>query len=202
MQEWKRIALEAALVLSVLSLLSWVANGFSEDGLELSRDYFKAQRKPVGITKPKAPPKETEGDLPPRPESPEDAIRSRLEAVGLRVGEHEEVVSYFQDPAYQSGAYLFVDARNEGEHREGHIPGSRLLNHFYLERTLDVVVEAATAAALVIVYCNGGDCTDSESVALDLTENGIPAEQIVVYLGGMKAWKAAGLPVEKGDRER
>lgn len=198
MHEWKRVGLETGVVFGALILLAWIANGCSDDGIDVSRDYFKAQRQqPEVVDGEQAKAGVVEPDSPTA-----QAIRARLEAVGLRAANHDEVVGYFKNPAYEAGAFLFVDARNEKDYREGHIRGALLLDHFYPDRTIASVLEAAKSAAIVVVYCNGGDCTDSESVALDLTEQGLPAEQIVVYLGGMKAWKAAGLPVEEGDSKQ
>ena len=51
-----------------------------------------------------------------------------------------------------------------------------------------------------MVYCNGGDCDDSESAAILLRNVGIPNLKLFVYVGGIKQWMANGLPVETGAR--
>ncbi|MEQ8763824.1 MAG: rhodanese-like domain-containing protein [Planctomycetota bacterium] len=212
MREWKRVIAEALVVFAVLTVIAFLANAQHDDGLDVTRDYFAAQRKPVAKkpvedADPREEPEDPENATEPKkpeensPVDPAEAeIRARLEANGLKAAEHDQVVEWFQDPAYQAGAYLFVDARNERTFAEGHIPGALQLDHFYLDRGIEQVVQAAQSAAVIVVYCNGGDCTDSESVALDLVDQGISPDQIHVYLGGIKAWRAADLPIEEGTR--
>ena len=55
-------------------------------------------------------------------------------------------------------------------------------------------------AEQIVVYCNGGDCDDSETAALLLRDMGIPNQKLFVYGGGIAEWKANGLPVETGAR--
>ncbi len=58
----------------------------------------------------------------------------------------------------------------------------------------------AQIAERVVVYCNGGNCEDSELAASLLRDAGIPAEKLQVYLGGFTEWEAQGMPVEIGVR--
>jgi rhodanese-related sulfurtransferase len=51
-----------------------------------------------------------------------------------------------------------------------------------------------------VVYCNGGECEDSEFAAIMLRDAGVPREMLFVFAGGIVEWKAAGLPVETGPR--
>jgi rhodanese-related sulfurtransferase len=111
-----------------------------------------------------------------------------------------EVQELFQDPRRQLEQIIMVDARNRRYYEEGHIPGALHLDHFYPDQTLAEVLPAALAAELVVVYCNGGDCEDSEFVAIFLREAGVPGDRLRVYLGGMSEWRERGLPVELGHR--
>ncbi len=49
----------------------------------------------------------------------------------------------------------------------------------------------------IIVYCAGQDCKASHEAAEKLFANGF---QVLIYNGGLKEWKSAGLPMEPGLR--
>ncbi|HWH72296.1 MAG TPA: rhodanese-like domain-containing protein, partial [Candidatus Sulfotelmatobacter sp.] len=53
----------------------------------------------------------------------------------------------------------------------------------------------------IVVYCNGGNCEDSELAATMLRDAGIPKDKLLVYGGGMTEWTTNGLPVELGQRK-
>ncbi len=97
---------------------------------------------------------------------------------------------------FDAKAALFVDAREAPEYAEGRIPGA-------LNLPLDdVVARPALLGALkdagrpVIVYCGGGDCEVSKSLAWNMLDQGI--RKVLVYTGGLEEWQAAGYPVERG----
>ena len=48
-----------------------------------------------------------------------------------------------------------------------------------------------------VVYCEGGDCRSSLSLAKRLHEAGF--RDVRVFTGGWDEWRAAGLPEEKPD---
>jgi rhodanese-related sulfurtransferase len=52
----------------------------------------------------------------------------------------------------------------------------------------------------VVVYCNGGECEDSEFAAIMLRDAGVPREALFIYAGGITEWKAQRLPMEAGAR--
>ncbi len=131
----------------------------------------------------------------------EAEVAARLATQGLKAIPHEQVVSTFESEMYAVGAYVFVDARDDDAFREGHIPGAFQFDHYKLDRYLADVMPAVQQALKVVVYCNGGDCEDSEFAALHLLANGANPELVHVYVGGIKQWRAAGLPVETGERD-
>src|SRR2546428_640022 len=60
---------------------------------------------------------------------------------------------------------------------------------------------ACQAAQQIIVYCNGGECEDSEFATVRLRdEMGVAREKLYIYAGGIKEWEQRSLPVESGSR--
>jgi len=62
------------------------------------------------------------------------------------------------------------------------------------------VLPVCQAAEQIVVYCNGGDCDDSESAAILLRDVGIANRKLFIYTGGIPEWTTNGLPVEIGGR--
>lgn len=198
-----------ALVVAVAGLLVGLAgNALLPDGLDLGRDHF-----PSGLHGGPTPGASASlGDIldpdtapPPalpavRDDDVDPAVVARLAEAGLVALGHADTVDLWKDPAREFGAYVFVDARDEERFDEGHVPGALLFDHYRPGRTAGAVAPVVTdpATLLVIVYCNGGQCEDSEFAARDLMQLGVPPERLRVYVGGMEAWRAAGLPVEQG----
>ena len=84
---------------------------------------------------------------------------------------------------------LVVDVRDPGEYGAGHILGAK---NVPLSR-LDDGELAKRKDRPVIVYCDGGDRAGKAISALK--KQGFA--RVVNLSGGIKAWQAAGLPVEK-----
>lgn len=108
-----------------------------------------------------------------------------------------EVVAVFNDPLTRQGMNLFVDARNDDNFNEGHIPGAVQCFPFEMHLHIDEVLARANGVDKIIVYCNGGDCEDSIFTCRDLIAAGIPSESVYLYEGGWKEWAAKDMPVEK-----
>lgn len=51
------------------------------------------------------------------------------------------------------------------------------------------------------MYCDGGDCEDSEFAAVTLREIGVPNAKLSIYTGGFTEWSTNGLPFEVGARK-
>jgi rhodanese-related sulfurtransferase len=198
-REWRRVVAEAGGVVALGFVLGLLANALSPRGLSLTRDYFpSASVAPArtGIAAPStAAPSAGEAALPVT-----NRVAARLEAKGLRSIDHPEVVSLFGDPRHAQELILFIDARDDRHYQEGHIPGAYQFDHYYPQNYLPTVVPACHQAERIIVYCNGGDCEDSEFAALMLTGNGIPPDRLAIYVGGWTQWSTNGLPVELGQR--
>jgi rhodanese-related sulfurtransferase len=95
---------------------------------------------------------------------------------------------------------VFVDARDDQHYQEGHVPGAYQLDHYRPEKYLAPVLLVCQTAHQIVVYCNGGDCEDSEFTAITLRDAGILREKLLIYGGGLTEWLTNGLPVEIGPR--
>lgn len=93
-------------------------------------------------------------------------------------------------PLIDAGEYDVVDVREGWEHAEGHIPGSR---NVVLSRILanpkGIQFEERT-----IFVCNVGE---RSAVASEMAV-ALGVKDVVNFRGGHKAWREAGLPMEKG----
>lgn len=97
----------------------------------------------------------------------------------------------------QAAGAVLVDTRPEADRRaEGTIPGAVVVERTVLEWRLDPACEARLPLASydlhVVVVCNEG--YSSSLAAATLQQLGVSRATDLV--GGFRAWKAAGLPVE------
>jgi len=191
---------EALIVLLVGVAFAFGANWLSPRGLKLARNYFPAESnrlvtpaKNIGVP---FGPAGTNQALP----SSAALLASRLTEQGLQLLDGRQANQLFQDPGFKTGAIVFVDARDEIRYHEGHIPGAYEFDPYYPEKYFTNVLPACQTARRIVVYCNGGDCDDSESAALTLKDVGIPISRLFIYGGGITDWTTNGLPVEAGAR--
>jgi rhodanese-related sulfurtransferase len=194
----KQVLLEALAVALVGAAIGFGANAISPRGLNLSQDYFalppvqnasasRTNTSPVVIST--------------TPASPEQELVQRLSNEGLQTVSGDEVWKLFNDPRTQEGRVIFVDARNDHEYQKGHIPGAVQFDHFRFADYLAPVLTACQTAEQIIVYCNGGKCTDSEYASLMLRDQGnVPGAKIFIYTGGITDWTAKHHSVETGSR--
>jgi rhodanese-related sulfurtransferase len=100
----------------------------------------------------------------------------------------------------ESGA-IFFDARRSAEYRSGHIAGARSLSVW--EAGLDEGIqkffgEGHAPGEDIVVYCNGGECEDSHTLAQKLFLAGF--DHVSVYKDGFPDWKKRGLPIHEGEQ--
>jgi rhodanese-related sulfurtransferase len=91
------------------------------------------------------------------------------------------------------GGPTIVDVRSEDEYLAGHVAGAR---HIPIDQLADRLGEIP-ADHPVVTYCmmrHRGDSRGERAAAL-LREQGYDARALD---GGLPAWEAAGLPVERG----
>jgi rhodanese-related sulfurtransferase len=193
------ILAEALLVAALGAGFAFAANQISPRGLALTRDYFPTgtahQVRPVA---PAVPPPAAGTN--PVVLSPAQFLAAQMKEKGLQLIDGPQATKFFQDPRFPQNKVVFVDARNEAEYQKGHIPGAYEFDPYHPEKYFDSVLPVCQKAEQVVVYCNGGDCDDSESAALLLREVGISNQKLCVYGGGITEWTTNGLPVETGAR--
>jgi rhodanese-related sulfurtransferase len=201
-----RTLVEALLIGASGFGLGLLGNALSPAGLRIDRDYFPAAANPPAPAPPTTPapaPAPTAaapaaaGAVAPASEI-EAKARERLAAHGLTAIGFEEARTLYEDPMYAAGGLLFVDARNDEEYEEGHIPLALQFDHYHAERYLDAVLQAAPGTSRIVVYCNGGNCEDSEFAAATLKDFLAEPERLCVYVGGVEEWRAHGMPIETG----
>ena len=85
-----------------------------------------------------------------------------------------------------------IDTLDDAHYKEGHIPGARHCD--YEKMSADQL--PADKNAPIVFYCAGGMCPVSRYAADKAVKYGYT--QVSVYEGGLKGWKAAGMPVATG----
>ena len=200
----KKTILEVVVILTAGLAIGLTANAMNSRKLHVTRDYFtKTQIQQTIAAAVDAGHDAAQGsaaDPVTRGSEDESDFTARLSELGLQPVSHEEMVKLYEDERYQMELFIFVDARNEDQYQEGHIPGAYQLDHYYLDLCLQDVLPICQNAEKIVVYCNGGDCDDSEYAAQDLIANGVDSTRVYIYSGGLTAWQVDGMPLEKGDR--
>ncbi len=164
--------------------LGLVANALSPRGLDLRRDYFPKTSAPAPIA----------GSVAATSAAPAAAAA----APGVARLDRARAEALFRDPRREQGLVLFLDARGDAAFAAGRIPGARQFDRYHLDRHVAEVLGAAALAQEIVLYCNGGDCEDSELAAADLIQLGVPAEKLAIYAGGLAEWRQHNLPVATG----
>ena len=195
-----KILLEALAVLAVGIAVALIANQISPRGLVLTRNYFpQGPKNHVPVATGVGSPGGT-ANTNPAAISPAQLLAARLREQGLQLMDGRQAVQQFHDPRFQQGNIVFVDARDETRYQEGHVPGAYEFDPYRPEKYFATVFPACQAAEQVVVYCEGGDCDDSESAAITLRDVGISTNKLFVYGGGITEWATNGLPIEVGGR--
>jgi rhodanese-related sulfurtransferase len=98
---------------------------------------------------------------------------------------------------WRAGETTFLDARAADLYAEGHVPRARSVPASEAETLMPVLVQRMAKEAVLVVYCEGGDCQSSLNLAKQLHDKGFM--DIRVLSGGWEEWKKAGLPEETVD---
>jgi rhodanese-related sulfurtransferase len=88
--------------------------------------------------------------------------------------------------------FHLVDVREDGEFAVDRVPGARHLGRGILERDIEQTIPDKDAD--IVLYCGGG--FRSALAALSLQKMGYA--RVASMDGGIRAWREAGLPIEKG----
>jgi len=93
------------------------------------------------------------------------------------------------------GQAVLLDARSTAEFADGHIPGARSLPVARFTEMFDAFKSAVGEDRMIIVYCRGLSCDDSQLLAERLRANG--RRIILIYRGGIEDWTGRGYGLEK-----
>jgi len=92
--------------------------------------------------------------------------------------------------------FEFVDVREDNEYAADHARGARHIGRGVLERDIETAVP--DKAAEIVLYCGGG--YRSALAADSLRQMGYT--NIRSMIGGIKAWREAGYPLETGSVDK
>jgi len=98
--------------------------------------------------------------------------------------------------AYDKNLALFVDARPADQYAEARIPGAVSLPADTFDDHFPDAADKIEASPFLVIYCEGGDCSDAIHVGERLSEYGFLGIRIMV--DGFEPWAKAGNPVSKG----
>jgi rhodanese-related sulfurtransferase len=93
-------------------------------------------------------------------------------------------------------AFHFVDVREDDEWAVDRAGGARHIGRGVLERDIETLIP--DKAASIVLYCGGG--FRSALSADNLQQMGYT--NVISMDGGMRAWREAGYPVERGEGPR
>jgi rhodanese-related sulfurtransferase len=192
----KRVLTEGALVALVGLAVALAANGFSPRRLRLDYNYFPTGTNDA-VASPRSAPRSagTANQI-----SIVERLIEEIKAKGLHPLNREQVVNLFNDPRARQDLVVFLDARNEDHYKAGHIPRAYEFDAFRTEKQVGTVFPKCQMAEEIVLYCNGGDCEDSQFAAIALRTLGVENQKLFIYVGGMMDWATNGLPVEIGER--
>ena len=136
--------------------------------------------------------------------TPEQRLEAVLHQLGANVsaaadGRISEIGLDELQSTFKQGRVQFVDARPSLFYEHGHLPGAIPLSRADFAQDYAAFRRSHTPSLgsemLLVVYCSGEDCHDSEFVGAALVKLGYP--KVHLYRGGYANWTQHSLPVEK-----
>ncbi len=98
----------------------------------------------------------------------------------------------------ESGNAVFIDARDQWDYSEGHIPGAINIPEFSFDPESQVV-QQLDKDVVYVVYCDGDDCDISKRLSKELLK--LSFSNLYVYVGGFREWIENSKPVEASELE-
>lgn len=89
-----------------------------------------------------------------------------------------------------------LDARAVSEYEGGHIPSSRSLPYYEMDKFQSSALAGLTTDSPLVIYCEGVGCELSFFLGRELEAMGY--KNIGIFYGGYPEWSNAGLPTVKG----
>jgi len=160
----KNTAREVAILLSISMITALTINHFSPKGIALFGEWDTSK----GVVTAK---------------SKEDVVVRDLEIQDILVAKK----------MYDTGEYLFIDARDSMSYEEGHVKGAVSLPIAQFYDIVDVFISKHPSTTRLITYCSGRECDDSHKLAHYFSEEGY---HVNVFIDGYPAWEAEGYPIE------
>ncbi len=156
---------EVSIILGVSILAAFAVNYFSPAGIALVGQWDTSQ----GVVTAKA--------------------KNNIVIDGIENGDVDQAREL-----YDSGEYIFVDARSPEDYEEGHIKGAVSLPVGHFEEKIAAFMENYPPEASIVTYCSGRTCEDSHHLAEFLLEFGY--DKVNVFIDGFPGWEAEGHPIE------
>jgi len=126
----------------------------------------------------------------------------RREYAGIRFIALAETEDLFAQRMQGAEGLLFIDSRGREDFTAGHIPGALSVPLDRVQGSRKTDPESKWTGTLdfpgaqtLVVYCEGGDCQTSLSLAKIIHDKGYT--DIRIFAGGWAEWSAAGLPEER-----
>lgn len=97
-----------------------------------------------------------------------------------------------------SNGTQFIDGRKAEDFAAGHVPAALNIRALDIQSGGDTwrsFFTTADPSAWYVVYCDGGDCHESEQIRAFLIQAGF--KNVLIYDGGYPGWIEAKLPTEK-----
>lgn len=191
MQSMRRVVWEAVVLVLVGCAAGLAGNAVRAKGLELNADHFNTTAQLSQSSDSKGL----------KPVETGDGLESANTGVSVMV--LEQVTHCFDNCDYMPDSsdtrFLFIDARNDEDYNDGHIPGAIQIDHYRKDDYLPDILPIIENVEQVIIYCNGGECEDGLLVYVDLIEAGVFADKLCLFKDGWEAWVEACMPVEAGE---
>jgi rhodanese-related sulfurtransferase len=99
---------------------------------------------------------------------------------------------------YLSGKAVFLDAREAGEYKEGHIKGAINMPFEQWDTYWESVKPKLNATTEIVAYCGGLDCELSLFETRELKRLGY--QNAYIFFGGWLKWQDAKLPIDKSEK--
>jgi rhodanese-related sulfurtransferase len=156
---------EVSIILGVSIVAAFAVNYFSPAGIALVGQWDTSQ----GVVTAKA--------------------KNNIVIDGIEIGAVDQAREL-----YDSGEYIFVDARSPEDYEEGHIKGAVSLPVGQFEEKIAAFMEHYPPEVSIVTYCSGRTCEDSHHLAEFLLEFGY--DKVNVFIDGFPGWEAEGHPIE------
>ena len=92
---------------------------------------------------------------------------------------------------------ILIDARHPALFAEGHVPGAKNFHVDAVENDVSIIVNQIDQMTDVVLYCATKACHDSARL-FDILTQLLEYPNVRLFRGGIDAWTAAKLPIEKG----